>query len=222
MRNSLTMMVVTCIAVLLGGWCSQAGAVPGFPSPLLPPVHPDPLVGYAAQQHAIYPQDVILNDPFHSRFAGVSRVQVGPDEEETFTSTVTGLVDLLSMGMFDIPVTMTGPMTVKVFGYTGGDTGTFDTEIISMNLSGNIRAFFVQIQESPSLPSLGETRIADVGGGIWEIDSFFDVFTELSVNGGAFYPDLNGPGRMELVLPEPATLGLLSLGGLALLRRRSR
>jgi hypothetical protein len=40
------------------------------------------------------------------------------------------------------------------------------------------------IRESPTLPSLGQTSITDLGGGLYQIDSFFDVFTELSIDGG--------------------------------------
>ena len=83
------------------------------------------------------------------------------------------------------------------------------------------RKVHVEIRESPSLPSMGQTTINDLGGGRYEIDSFFDVFTELPVNGGPFYGDMEGPGRMELC-PEPATMGLLGLGAVALLRRRKQ
>ena len=54
-----------------------------------------------------------------------------------------------------------------------------------------------------------------------QLDSFFDVFTELSILGGTFQPVLSEPVRMELGrLPEPASLGLLLMGGLALLRHK--
>ncbi len=222
MKQRTILLATIGVFALMGVWSGQAAAgVGGFTSPLLPPVHSDPLVGYAAQQHAIYPQDVIMKDPFHSRFTGISRTLVGSDEEETFFSSVTALVDLPGMGMYDIPVTLSGPMTVRVHSYASGQTGSFATEMIAMNLSGNIGSFYVEIRESPYLPSLGSTTITDLGAGQWEIDSFFDVFTELSVNGGPFMADTVGPSQMVLV-PEPATMSLLALGGLAVLRRRSR
>ena len=90
-----------------------------------------------------------------------------------------------------------------------------------MSLTGDLGSFPVEVRESPTQPSTGEVTITDLGGGNFQIDSFFDIFTELSVNGGLFDPDSNGPARMELC-PEPASLGLLIIGGLALLRRRKR
>ena len=108
-----------------------------------------------------------------------------------------------------------------VRGYTSGQTGTFATEIISMSLSGNVGGTAVSVRESPTLGSTGQTTITDLGGGMYDIDSFFDVFTELSVNGGPFMADMTGPARMTLV-PEPATMGLLAIGGLGVLVRRRR
>ncbi len=100
-------------------------------------------------------------------------------------------------------------------------TGTFATEIVSMSLSGNIGGHEIEIRESPQFQSTGEHTVTDLGGGgMYHIDSFFDVFTELSVDGGSFVAS-KGPIRMDWS-PEPGTLSLLALGGLAILRRRRR
>jgi len=39
----------------------------------------------------------------------------------------------------------------------------------------------IQVRESPTLQSTGQTTITDQGSGLVRIDSFFDVFTELSL-----------------------------------------
>lgn len=80
-------------------------------------------------------------------------------------------------------------------------TGTFATEILSMNLSGEVGGIPIEIRESPSLPSLGQHSLTDLGSGKYEIDSFFDVFTELSIGGGPFAP-ADGPTRI-VITPEP-------------------
>ena len=66
--------------------------------------------------------------------------------------------------------------------------------------------------------------VTDLGGGLYHIDSFFDVFTELSVDSGPFEAQLNGSVRMELNpnSPEPATMMLLAAGLPMLIKRRRR
>jgi len=197
---------------LVAGLCSQAQAVLQT-SPYLPPGMGE----YIGQQHAMYPQEVLLTEARHKRFTNIQRTQVGADEQETFDSVLTGNVTFMGTPLGS--KTLTGPVTVMVRNYTSGQTGTFATEIVSMSLSGNVGGAPVAVRESPTLASVGSTTITDLGGGMYDIDSFFDVFTELSFMGGPYMADVTGAARMTLT-PEPAALSLLALGGLAVLRRR--
>ena len=77
----------------------------------------------------------------------------------------------------------------------------------------------VMLRESPMYASTGETTITDLEDGTYYIDSFFDIFTELSVDGGmTWMPDLDPPVRMVLqnTVPEPSSLAILGLGALGL------
>ncbi len=118
--------------------------------------------------------------------------------------------------------------TVRLNGLPPG-TPVFETEMLQLDLVGsglgNDMPAGVMIRESPTLASTGKTHITDMGGGLYHIDSFFDVFTELSIDGGQTW----NPGTaMHLEggdVPEPSTLTLIGLGlfaGTATAMRRTR
>ncbi len=100
---------------------------------------------------------------------------------------------------------------------------TFDNELLRVSTSGGGFNLFITddivLRESPTIASTGQTVITDLGGGMYNIDSFFDIYTELSVDSGLSWTP--GDKAMRMVLyPEPATVLLLGLGGIALLRKR--
>ena len=112
----------------------------------------------------------------------------------------------------------TSPATVRYTNvYTGEFISQFATEMLSLNISVGPG---VMIRESPTLASAGGTTITDLGGS-FAIDSFFDVFTELSTDGGQSWTPSSDKLRITSVTPEPATMCLLGLGGLLLRRRRA-
>ena len=191
----------------VGTHCDAATDGVVLPDPQLPP-EPNPpdcarvVSMYEGQDvHALFPGGIDLSQPQHKCFQNVQRQDDGAGNEiESFDSIVEAMVDI---GSGPMPVMLTGPVTVVVNGKTGNTTGTFDTEIVSMSLTGDVGGIPVEIRESPSLPSPGETTITDLGGGLYHIDSFFDVFTELSINSGPFQPQTNEAGRMRLVPVTP-------------------
>jgi hypothetical protein len=202
---------------------------------------PDGVYLTAEDVHARYAGpalEVLLEQPLHRPIADrVQRADGGDDdgdgnhdEIEQFDSTLEGTANVVNPPAGQVGVTASGPVVTKVFDRLGPTgpilTGTFDTEMLQMNLTGATPLGPFMIRESPTLRSTGQTTITDIGGGQFRIDSFFDVFTELSIDGGATWmPDTNGPARVELV-PEPGTLTLLGLGaavlaGLGWRRRRA-
>lgn len=140
----------------------------------------------------------------------------------TFNSTLTaGLsIDGTPIGTFQF----TGPAKVEIFNRTSqSDLGTFDTEMLQFDMAGDITGIGdLLIRESPTLASLGQTSVRSIAATrpLFQIDSFFDIFTEISIDGGlTWIPQSNGPTRVELqtAAPEPGTWLLLStsLAGLA-------
>ena len=73
-------------------------------------------------------------------FSGMLSVNAGPKR----VLGVGGLIDTVAYGK--------GP---------GDTTGTFQTELLTLSLSGNIEG--VRLRESPTSPSLGQTSITDIG-----------------------------------------------------------
>lgn len=65
-----------------------------------------------------------------------------------------------------------------------GATEIYDTEMFQMDISGGNLPAGVMIRESPTLASAGGLALTPVSG-VYQIQSFFDVFTEVSVDGGA-------------------------------------
>jgi hypothetical protein len=213
------------MASVLGATSASATVICGTPG--LPPgcgVYRTPTEVHAAflnPDPAII--EAILKDASHDRFLNIVITPLGPDELEEFDSSLSGLVDVdLGPGgiLTDIVLSLSGPVTVLTTGKTGNTTGTFDTEIIAMSLTGTILGLPIEIRESPTQNSTGQTTITDLGGGQFGFDSFFDIWIELSINGGPFVPQTGGSVTVNLV-PEPST-ALLLLVGLGFSWRRYR
>jgi hypothetical protein len=199
---SLPMLMGILIVALSVAWSAQAQAGVILSSPDLPPESNPPdcddllSVYHGAGVNITYPGPVTLSNPVHKCFTNVFRQDIGEDEQQDFDSILEGLIDL---GSGPVPITLTGPVTTRAYGKAGNTSGLYDTEMLSMSLTGMVGATKVEIQESPTLQSLGQVDIADLGGGLWQIDSFFDVFTELSIDDGPWMPQTSAAARIVLV-----------------------
>ena len=119
------------------------------------------------------------------------------------------------------PVPSISPVTGDAtYQETSPGSGTFSTEMLQLNISGMPSG--IMLRESPTLQSTGQTTVRPVNGG-YRISSFFDIFTEISLDGGASWvPAQTSSNFLGSDSPEPASLGLLGLGALGLLGRRRR
>jgi hypothetical protein len=228
--------------------CSQAIAHDPPPSISTPgPNLPPPGVYLSPNDvHARYTGgalDIVLTAVQHQPFANQSATDYpahcdsnspvggGPCEHHHFESELNAMVSATGPGGPFIPITLQGPVDTNAYGRTApGQLGTFPVEMTQMMLTGGTPLGPVMIRESPTLPSLGQTSIQAAGSG-FAIDSFFDVFTELSIDGGATWipnsaPNALGPPgstHVDLYVPEPASFVLAALafiGAAAIGRRR--
>ena len=118
------------------------------------------------------------------------------------------------------PIVTSGTGTGHVAGgSTALEPGVFQLEMLEFNISGMLDPMTpFLLRESPTLSSTGVTTLTSLGGGQYQIDSFFDVFTELSLDGGATWV----PATAQV--PEPSALALAALAaiGFAAHVRRGR
>jgi hypothetical protein len=122
-------------------------------------------------------------------------------------------------------------ITYRVGGGGGGGVGGLEgiwlLEILGFSIKGlGPGSEPITIRESPTLASVGELRSTFVADGTYRIDSFFDVFTEISLDGGQSYHPANAALRMTLasIAPEPGAILLAAIGlaGFGLVARRRK
>ena len=103
-------------------------------------------------------------------------------------------------------------------------TGTFQTEILSMDLSGLTGPVRIDPTIDPIRMSTGHVTVLKREDGEFHIDSFFDVFTELSLDNGTTWMPSAGstPLMASYDTPEPSTWALLVCAGMTLAVLRVR
>jgi len=174
-----------------------------FNSDCLPPANS----AYVANLHQQYAAGLIdLKDPKHWRFTMCDPPPplVGGSTVHSMGSTLDCKVST-NGGLTYQPHSSPCQMTVRVqkTNQSGPGFGVFDTEMLQLDISGGTLPPGVMIRESPTLQSLGRTTIRNTGGGYY-IDSFFDIFTELSVDGGqTWMPSEGPPGHMGMDVVNP-------------------
>lgn len=163
-----------------------------------------------------------LRDPVHKDFVECAKPKTDPGQSwsETFTSRVTGELffngnDLGPVDVKNVPVTIDSTVASNANG-----TEVINSRMTQLDIDlggGN------SIRIDPNDPSLGETTITTLADG-FQIGSRFEIFTDISINGGPWTESSggNGPnGGAEMTLtPEPSFGFLLPLllAGLAVLR----
>ena len=103
-------------------------------------------------------------------------------------------------GVTWVPVVASVPSTVQTayLGVVGGET-EYAEEMLSLNISGGGLPLGIMIRESPTLASSGQTRAQAVPGG-YMVSSFFDIFTEVSLDSGATWIPSDAASHVEFLV----------------------
>jgi hypothetical protein len=120
---------------------------------------------------------------------------------------MSGLISMNGGASFT-PFQAPANVTVQLNSRSDLDTGStrfFDTEMLSLNLSGGTLPGGIMVRESPTKASLGRTSVRTIASdGTYRISSFFDIFTELSLDGGQTWsPSVVFAGEVHLGTSQP-------------------
>ncbi len=215
---SVSFSLAMALGMSLGGGHRAQGDIITT-SPLLPPTTAiDGTPAFVAQTSATYDTSqvgpVILLPPFyHWIFTKPQYFQNGPDQTVTFGSTLSGTA-LVNNTL--IPFNLMGQVSVTTLNYpgTGNGIGTFAEVMNSMDLAGTVAGASVELRADPTQASTGSTTVTDLGGGMFQIHSFFDVFTDISLDSGQTWTPSTGPTLLTLQsVPEPSTWIMLLTAG---------
>jgi hypothetical protein len=97
-----------------------------------------------------------------------------------------------------LPARMSERITLAA---TQGAVRTFDTELLTFELGDSTAP--AMVRESPSLASTGRTTITTLSGGRYRIETVYDVWLEISLDGGGTWQRAEAAVRMTLGLPTP-------------------
>lgn len=128
--------------------------------------------------------------------------------QASYTGTLTDTSDHV-LG----PLLLTGSVEEQVLGRTfSTETGSWNTKLLSLALSGPLQGHTLSLGLGAS-DLTGTDLIDPIGGGLYQIDSFFDVFVDLTLDTNTPLHATRGPVLLTLQptpVPAPAGLTLLA------------
>ena len=208
MKKTLFLAILSWIVISTQTYAVDPMTIPPFlaPSRLLPsPVSQDVSTGEIWQAYTPYAPGIVIKDVRHLRFnSSITPPALGGTSTPSFSSQVDFKVSWDGGATFSpgrAPVT--AMMKITCISDSGG-VAVYSTEMLTMNVSGGDLPSGVMIRESPTKQSVGGIAIETLPNG-YKIHSFFDIFTELTLDGGMTWsPSTNDAGRVEAQAIAPS------------------
>lgn len=205
-RARLPAVALTCILTLAG--CSE-GSSPTEAGVVVSDVAL-PVAGAAYHghsEHLFLGGQVAMFCGSHGTFSGNQDppTVLGQTVVSRYTAAFTGemtlqppLVASTEVHPLNVTVAMAESITLRTI---GDRTRTFDTELISFELQGTGAISHILVREGANAPSSGMTTITALSGGRSRVETYYDVWLDISLDGGATWTPADNPVRMTL---EPA------------------
>src|SRR5215831_8779903 len=149
-----------------------------------------------ATWHVLYNNGIVIRDIRHRFFtAGTLPPPLGTTQIHTFDSQLDFELSTDNGNTFQ---GVSAPATTTVSVTHSSDAEgieSYDTEMLSLDVQGLPGG--IRLRESPTLQSLGQTSIEPAPGG-YMVSSFFDVFTEISLDGGTTWTPADDSASVEM------------------------
>ncbi len=158
--------------------------------------------------HSFLNGNALLTCGRHGEFSGAVEPPATPGATATvdYSATFEGQ---LALSPPLVAASVTHPLSIQVrmveqitLASTQGAVRTFDTELSAFELGGSTAPAGVLVRESPSVASTGRTTVTALTNGQYRIESFYDVWLEISLDDGATWNPAAEAVRMTL---GPAT-----------------
>jgi hypothetical protein len=226
------LVAAVMLAVVLAVPVAQADVIQ--PTPSLPPQTGAYTTDTVCFPH-LGPGVCIVGASLHG-FTGTTSTfdSSGQSIDSSISLTAAVYTDVNGMpGTFIASVLLQGPIGILYVGRMNDmELGTFTSNLTELDLQGTFHGVMthtIEIVLNPNYTSTGPTTVEPAGGrfpdGEFQISSFFDLFAELSLDGGQFMPAPSAPTFTLTPTPEPGSISLLALavvGVLSKLRPRLR
>ena len=204
-RTSLAHSCLIAIVIAVAGGGARASFVTNSPDPF------PPGSGFVQAPGCLTgPLTGLCTSNVVGRILSSSFTFPGDGQAFVLNERVTG--DISDNGVPSGSFVVTGPLDVTLLGRDNPlQTGTFDGKVTDEFFQGTFDGASLEFTLDPSHSSTAEVTIAEVQGerGLYRIDSFFDLFSQISIAGGPPIP-IGGFPISGIAAPEPPTWVMLA------------